>query len=278
MVEYEDEYEDEEYEDDEYEEDEYEDDEYDEYEDDEYEDERYDRRYDEDFDAVSAEPEIKTAIGIDGFAIIFSFILLLVASFLLARYSLYEVYDESFLGLIPPKEIPEMNQSFNVESFGYDKSISDVYNYAYIDAGTNQGLERGFILYMGSKIVTLDKEMESGAGDWGICMVVTDDIGAEYCRADIVKIRAPKKDSLENSVRTIGGTGSDSETGNWLSLSTLTSLMKNLNWLLKDENIPSEQKKVRIAKWDSNNQWIVAKIESDYSKSMKKRVPMKKKK
>ncbi len=278
MVEYEDEYEDEEYEDDEYEEDEYEEDEYDEYQDDEYEDEGYDRRYDEDFDAVSAEPEIKTAIGIDGFAIIFSFVLLLIASFLLVRYSLYEVYDENFLGLIPPKEKPELNQSFKVVSFGCDKSLSDVYNYAIIDGGTNNDLEPGFVLYMGSNIVTQDKEQESGGGDWGICMVVTDDISAEYCRADIVKIRAPKKDKIENSVRTVAGTGSDSETGNWLSLSTLTSLMQNLNWILTDDNILAEQKKVKIASWDVNNQWIVAMMESKYSKTMKNRVPKKKKK
>ena len=270
MVEYEEEYEDEELDDEEYEEDEYEDGEYDEYEDEEYEDEYYDRRYDEDFDAVSVEPQIKTAIGIDGFAIIFSFVILLIASFLLARYSLYEVYDESFLGVIPPKEIPELNQKFDVISFGCDKSISDVYNWALIDAGANKGIERGFVLYMGNKVVALDKESESGAGDWGICMVVTH-VDELTCRADIVRIRAAKKNSIANAARTADGIGTDSKTGEWTSLATLTSLMKNLNWILTDESIVADLKKVRIASWNEQNQWIVMKT------STMKRVPKKKK-
>ena len=251
-----------EYEEYEYEDEEYDDEEYDEYDDeyeDDYEDEYYNnRRYDEDFDAVSVEPQVKTAIGIDGFAIIFSFVVLLAATFLLARYTLLENYDQSFLGVIPPKEKPDTNQTFEVVNFGMDKSISDVYNYAILDGGANKGLEKGMILYMGDKGVAKKKEDASGNNKWGICFVVSE-VYETTSRANIVRVMTYKKTELANAVRSIEGSGteSDSKTNEWLSLASLNDSMKNLNWILKDETISADMKKVRIAPWDNTNQWIL---------------------
>ncbi len=239
------------------------------YDDEEEFDEEYDDEYEEDFETTGAEIKIRTALGMDAFAMIFSFFAIIAACVLIARFLLWEVYDLRVGGIMPKKIKPPINQKFKIVEFGCDEKLSHTYNYAIIDAGRAQGLEPGLVLYIGNKeVANVDdmKAMEAtGTSDWGVCLVVTEEIEDNICRADIVRIKPPKKVGLFSAIRINETQGTDSQSNRWETLATLKSLTDNLNWLNRSEPI-----KATVASWNKNYQWIVKYVEETYSEMERK--------
>ncbi len=228
--------------------------------------------YEEDYEATGADVKIRTSLGMDAFAMIFSFFAALAASLLIAYFVLWGVYDLRIGGVMPQKIKPEDSWKYTVIGFGCDKKLSRVYNYAIIDGGRENGLEPGLVLYIGNKDAALSNEnLAMEFGEWGICLVVTEDINDSICRADVIRVKPPKKPGLSSAIKLVGSSsGSDAISQRWETQATFTDLSENLNWLLEDD----PKLKARVAKWTDKYQWIVKYVEYNFSK-MERKVPEK---